>query len=162
MRPGILGFEGVGIDGVSIVRLKAHVDDRGYLIEILRCDDEYFVKFGQVYLSVCYPGVVKAWHAHKRQTDFLFFIKGNAKIGLYDGREDSPTYKKTATIVAGEVNRVVVRIPPLVWHGYMALGGEACYLINCPTEPYDHSEPDELRVDPFDNDFGYTWEVKSR
>lgn len=162
MRPGIIGFEEVGIEGVRLVRIKAHADDRGCLIEIMRRDDEYFVEFGQVYLSVCYPGVVKAWHAHTRQTDFLFFVKGNAKIGLYDGREDSPTYKKTAAVVAGEANPVLVQIPPLVWHGYTALGGEVCYLINTPTEPYNHKKPDELRVDPFDNDFGFVWEVKSR
>ena len=28
-----------------------------------------FSKFGQIYVSATYPGVVKAWHYHRLQTD---------------------------------------------------------------------------------------------
>jgi dTDP-4-dehydrorhamnose 3,5-epimerase-like enzyme len=38
------------IDGVKVVPLVAHVDDRGYLVEILRATDPHFSKFGRVYL----------------------------------------------------------------------------------------------------------------
>jgi dTDP-4-dehydrorhamnose 3,5-epimerase len=36
-------------------------------MEILRRDDPIFQKFGQVYMTTNYPGVVKAWHYHKKQ-----------------------------------------------------------------------------------------------
>ena len=39
------------IQGVRIKKLKVDSDERGWLIEILRCDDEIFKKFGQVYLT---------------------------------------------------------------------------------------------------------------
>lgn len=150
------------IEGVRVKKLTRHVDDRGYVMEILRDDDELFIKFGQVYISTCYPGVVKAWHAHERQTDNFCVIKGHAKIGLYDGRKDSPTQGQTMTYVIGEMNPLLVQIPPLVWHGQMAVGNETSYLLNIPTEHYDRARPDELRADAFDNDFGYDWEIKSR
>src|SRR5688572_16653016 len=35
------------IDGVQNVNLVAHVDDRGYLIEIVRTSDSYLERFGQ-------------------------------------------------------------------------------------------------------------------
>ncbi|NIM06878.1 MAG: hypothetical protein GTO55_10035, partial [Armatimonadetes bacterium] len=89
-------------------------------------------------------------------------IKGMAKIGLCDGREDSPTYRQTQSIAATEYNGLLIQIPPLVWHGYMVLGNEPAYIVNVPTEHYDRKDPDELRVDPFDNDFGFEWEPKSR
>ena len=38
------------IKDVKLVDLVANVDDRGYLIEILRSTDEHFTKFGQVYM----------------------------------------------------------------------------------------------------------------
>ena len=38
------------IKDVKVVPLIAHVDDRGYLIEILRSTDDHFTQFGQVYL----------------------------------------------------------------------------------------------------------------
>jgi dTDP-4-dehydrorhamnose 3,5-epimerase len=150
------------IEGVRVKQLTRHVDDRGYVMEILRDDDELFIKVGQVYVSTCYPGVVKAWHAHERQVDNLCVFKGHAKIGLYDGRMDSPTYRQTATYVLGETNPLLLQVPPMVWHGQMALGNEMSYLLNLPTERYDPEHPDELRVDPFDNDFGYDWAVRSR
>ena len=60
--------------------LKVIPDERGHLMEILRCDDEMFQKFGQVYLTTGYPGVVKAWHYHKAQTDHFCVIKGMMKV----------------------------------------------------------------------------------
>ena len=150
------------IEGVKVVRLNPHVDDRGYLVEILRADDPHFRQFGQVYVATCYPGIVKAWHCHAKQTDNFFVVKGNAKIGMYDDREGSPTRGETMSIVIGEQNPVLVQIPPLVWHGQMALGNEMSYLINVPTEVYNREEPDELRRDPFDPTIPFVWQPQSR
>jgi dTDP-4-dehydrorhamnose 3,5-epimerase len=58
------------IQGVKTRALRLIPDERGWLMEILRADDELFTKFGQVYVSATYPGVVKAWHYHKVQVDF--------------------------------------------------------------------------------------------
>ena len=79
------------IEGVRIKRLKVIPDERGFLMEMMRDDDEFFQKFGQVYLSVVYPGVVKGWHYHKKQTDHFVFVKGLATVVLYDDREGSRT-----------------------------------------------------------------------
>jgi dTDP-4-dehydrorhamnose 3,5-epimerase len=150
------------IEGVKIIRLNRHVDDRGYLTEIMRRDDPHFKQFGQVYVSTCFPGVVKAWHCHQIQTDSFFVVKGNAKIGLYDDREGSPTRGEAMAVVIGEHNPVLVQIPPLVWHGQMAVGTEMSYLINIPTEPYNREEPDELRRDAFDPSIPFEWQPRSR
>ena len=84
------------IEGVMVKQLKVIHDERGRLMEILRCDEEMFEKFGQVYLTTGYPGVVKAWHYHKGQTDHFCVVKGMMKVVLYDSRDGSPT--------KGEVN----------------------------------------------------------
>ena len=52
------------INEVKIKKLKVIPDERGRLMEILRADDEIFIRFGQVYLTTAYPGAVKAWHYH--------------------------------------------------------------------------------------------------
>ena len=75
------------IKGVKIKELRVIPDERGWLMEILRCDDELFKKFGQVYVTTAYPGVVKAWHLHKKQTDNFTCIHGSMKVVLYDDRE---------------------------------------------------------------------------
>jgi len=98
------------IEGIKTRKLNRHVDERGYLMEILRKDDPEFIKFGQIYVTTCYPGVVKAWHRHKKQTDTFCCIKGNIKVGLYDGRKNSKTYKQTATFILGEMNPILLQI----------------------------------------------------
>ena len=70
------------IDGVKIKKLRVNSDERGRLTEILRNDDDIFKKFGQVYFTTAYPGVVKAWHYHKLQEDNFTCLHGMAKIGM--------------------------------------------------------------------------------
>lgn len=77
------------IDGVKTKELKFIADERGRLIEILRSDETLFEKFGQVYVTTNNPGVIKAWHLHKVQTDNVACVKGMIKLACYDAREGS-------------------------------------------------------------------------
>jgi len=133
------------IEGVRRIPLTRHVDDRGYLVEVLRATDPHFDTFGQIYVSLCRRGVIKAWHAHQRQTDRFYVVAGTSKIGLWDGRPDSPTQGQYDQVILGEHGQhVLLIIPPMVWHGQMSLS-EATYLINLPTKVYNPDAPDELR-----------------
>jgi dTDP-4-dehydrorhamnose 3,5-epimerase len=148
------------IDGVVVKKLTRHVDERGYLMEILRSDDELFQQFGQVYVSACFGGIVKAWHCHRLQTDHFCCVAGNLKVGLYDDRPESSTCGQTQTVVIGELNPALVVIPPLVWHGFMAIGTQTAVVVNVPTELYNAREPDELRRPPFDPEIPFQWKVE--
>jgi len=148
------------IDGVVVKQLKVNVDERGALMEMLRCDDEIFERFGQSYVSLNYPGVVRAWHYHKRQTDFFVVVKGMVKVVLYDSREGSPTKGEVNEFFMGERNPILLRIPVGVLHGYKTIGVEPSLLINFPTEPYRREEPDEYRL-PWDSEqVPYDWSIK--
>ncbi|RMD96449.1 MAG: dTDP-4-dehydrorhamnose 3,5-epimerase, partial [Deltaproteobacteria bacterium] len=72
------------IEGVRLKRLHPIPDERGYLMEMLRADDDLFLKFGQIYMTTAYPGVVKAWHYHKVQYDHFVVVRGMMKVVLYD------------------------------------------------------------------------------
>lgn len=148
------------IEGVKIKNLRVIPDERGRLMEILRGDDEFFTQFGQVYMTTAYPGVVKAWHYHKKQSDNMAVIRGMMKIVLYDSRRDSKTFGEVNEIFAGEHNPVLVHIPPLVFHGFKCISTEEAVVINTPTEMYHYREPDEYRVDPRENDIPYDWDRK--
>jgi len=148
------------IDGVVTKPLKVMPDERGFLMEMLRCDDPFFQKFGQVYLSVVNPGVVKGWHYHRKQTDHFVIVRGMAKVVLYDRRESSPTHGQINEFFLGIHNPTLVTIPPFVLHGMKGIGTEPAYLINIPTEPYDYTEPDEFRVAPHGGDVPYDWSLK--
>jgi len=148
------------IEGVKIKRLKVIPDERGRLMEMLRADDEIFLKFGQVYMTTAYPGAVKAWHFHKRQVDHFVVVKGMMKVVLYDGREGSSTHKEINEFFMGEHNPILLQIPPLVFHGFKCMSEREAIVINCPTEVYSYQDPDEYRVDPHGGEIPYDWARK--
>lgn len=148
------------IEDVKVKKLKVIPDERGRLMEMFRCDDELFTKFGQVYLSTTYPGVVKGWHYHKLQTDNIVCVKGMLKLVLYDGRENSATKGEVNEYFLGDHNPLLVQVPKGVYHGWKCISENEAFVINCPTEPYNYSQPDEYRLDPHSSDIPYQWERK--
>jgi dTDP-4-dehydrorhamnose 3,5-epimerase len=148
------------IDGVIVKKLRVIPDERGRLMELLRCDDPFFEKFGQAYMTTALPGVVKAWHYHKEQTDHFAVVKGMAKVVLYDDRDDSPTRGEVNEFFMGEHNPILVRIPKGVHHGFKNVGLDECIIVNCPSRPYNYDSPDEFRLDPHQNDIPYDWARK--
>lgn len=148
------------IEGVIIKKLKIIIDERGKLMEMLRCDDKIFKKFGQVYMTTAKPGYVKAWHYHKTQTDNFVCLKGEMRIGLYDNRQNSRTKGEVNEFIIGEKNPLLVQIPPRVIHGFESNIDEESIIVSIPTEPYNHKTPDEYRIDPFDNDIHFKWKGK--
>jgi dTDP-4-dehydrorhamnose 3,5-epimerase len=148
---------GPSIQGVRVKNLKVIPDERGWLMEILRCDDELFEKFGQVYITTAYPGVVKAWHYHKKQTDNFTCVRGMMKVALYDARSDSPTRGVLMEFFVGEKKPLLIQVPAGVYHGFKAIGNEIAFFVNIATLPYDYSEPDEYRLPPDTKEIPYVW-----
>ncbi|MFO8057735.1 MAG: dTDP-4-dehydrorhamnose 3,5-epimerase family protein [bacterium] len=148
------------IDGVLVKNLKVVPDERGRLMEMVRSDDPFFEKFGQVYMTTAYPGVIKAWHKHEKQTDHFTVIKGMAKVVLYDDRQGSETNGEVNEFFMGEHNPITVRIPKGVYHGFKNIGTDECIIVNCPDQVYNYSNPDELRKPAHTPDIPYQWERK--
>ncbi|HDN67953.1 MAG TPA: dTDP-4-dehydrorhamnose 3,5-epimerase [Firmicutes bacterium] len=148
------------IEGVKIKKLKVIPDERGRLMEILRGDEQIFQRFGQVYMTTTYPGVIKAWHYHRIPTDNIAVVKGMLKVALYDPREGSSTRGEVDQFFIGEHNPLLIQVPPQVYHGWKCISEQEAIVINCPTEPYNYKNPDEYRL-PFDTDqIPYDWAIK--
>lgn len=148
------------IQDVQVKPLKVLVDERGRLMEMLRSDDPLFKGFGQVYMTAAYPGVVKAWHYHKKQWDHFVCVRGMAKVVLFDSREQSRTRNEVNEFFMGDHHPILLQIPPLVYHGFKCVSDGEAIIINCPTECYVYDNPDEFRVDPHGNDIPYDWARK--
>jgi len=148
------------IDGVVVKDLIVRRDYRGRLMEILRCDEEIFSRFGQVYMTTAKPGIVKGWHYHKKQTDNFALVKGKGRVGLYDNRQKSPTKRAFMEILLSEKKPKLIRIPPRIYHGFECLGKEEAIFINIPDKPYKIDSPDEIRIHPFNNDIPLKWKSK--
>ena len=146
------------IDGVKIIPLRQIVDERGKIMHMMKATDDHFVGFGEIYFSCSWPGAVKGWHIHKSMTINNAVLSGNAKLVMYDQREESPTYGELQEVFLGESNYVLVQIPPGIANGYKAYGNNMVVLANCASEPHD---PDEIiRIDPFTKNIPYDWNLK--
>ena len=146
------------ITGVEVKTLKVIPDERGRLMEILRSDEPVFKKFGQLYMTTAYPGVVKGWHYHKVQWDHFAVVKGMLKLVLVDEREGSETKDEINEFFMGVHNPILVSVPPLVLHGFKGIDVEETIVVNCPTEVYDYHNPDEYRMDPHISEVPYDWD----
>ena len=149
------------IKDVIIKKLTINKDYRGNFREVIRLSEGIVQEIKQVSMSRTKPGIIKAFHCHKYQDDLFYAIKGNIKIVLYDGREDSETKGETQVIHLGEsYEPQVVFIPRGVLHGYKVLGtkdAEVLYIVN---NEYNPSNPDEERIDFNDPEINFNWEDK--
>ena len=148
------------IEGVKVKKLKVIPDERGRLMEMLRSDDDLFIKFGQIYMTTAYPGVVKGWHYHKKQVDNFVVVKGMMKVVLYDDRDNSSTKGEVNEFFMGEHNPILLQIPLLVYHGFKCISDGEAMCINCPTQLYDYKEPDEFRIPAHTDKIPYDWNRK--
>lgn len=150
------------IHDVVVNKLVTHADDRGYLREVLREDDELLRHYGQTTVTMTYPGVIKAFHWHKDQDDVWYVASGMARVVMYDRRPDSPTYGETQVVFAGEDNPVTILIPTGVAHGYQVIGHRPVLLFYHVTKAYNPQDPDEQRIDFDDPEIGFDWSIKNR
>jgi len=148
------------IEGIKIIPLKQIPDERGKIMHMLRADDPHFEKFGEIYFSVAYPGVIKGWHLHTKQTQFYAVIAGMIKLVLFDQRKSSATYQELMEIFTGEDNYQLIRIPPGVINGYKVIGLKEAMVANCATDVHD---PNEMqRFDPLNSHIKYDWSLKQK
>lgn len=144
------------IDGVMVKKLVRNKDERGFFEELIRKTDEFFAEgFGQLSHSFMRQGVIKAWHIHKTQVDWWYVAKGDLHVGLFDMRENSPTYKTLNEFLLGENGQnAVLKIPPGVAHGCKVISKES-ELFYVTSGIYNTDE--EGRIPHDDKEIGYDW-----
>jgi len=150
---------GQTIDGVIIKPLRKIPDERGCIYHMLRNDDEVFEKFGEIYFSTAYPGVIKAWHLHKEMTLNYAVIQGMIKLVLYDDRKASPTKGTLMELFVGEQNYCLVKVPAGVWNGFKCVSTNNAIVANCATIPHDPNEI--VRISPSTDKIPYDWSLKN-
>ena len=150
------------INDVKLKPIKRFCDDRGFFSEILKDGEDTFHPVKQTSYTETHPGVIKAFHWHKKQWDVWFVVSGMAQVVLHDIREDSETKGETQVIVCGEDNPMVISIPPGVAHGYRVLGNKKMALFYHTSEAYDPANPDEERIDFDDPKINFDWTTKNR
>jgi dTDP-4-dehydrorhamnose 3,5-epimerase len=139
-------------DGMVVRDLVTHSDERGTVCEL------YDPRWGAspdpmvfAYLFTIRPGQAKGWGIHRVHEDRYAFLGGELELALYDAREDSATAGLESRIFLSTYSRRLVTIPRGVWHAERNVGRVDVQVVNFPTIPYDHTDPDKYRL-PLDTD----------
>lgn len=137
---------------VEIIPRKVFLDDRGWLFEMARLE-EMGIPAKQITVSHIFPGAIKAFHRHEKQTDWVVCVSGNVKLITFPkivvdvaaGNALLPFPEEVKFTYLGEKNPVMVKIPPGNYHGYTTLGNQPATIIYITDQTYDIN--DELRLD---------------
>lgn len=143
------------IDGVRLTPLRQISDARGSLMHMLREDDPYFERFGEIYFSWVNPGAVKAWRLHRIMVRNYAVPVGVVKVVLYDPRPRSPTAFEIMEVILDPEHYSLLTIPPGLWSGFQGIGKAASMIANCTSVPHDPNEVE--RRDPTTRDIPYVW-----
>jgi dTDP-4-dehydrorhamnose 3,5-epimerase len=139
---------GAKIEGVEVERVLPFSDHRGTLSEVVDLERHFWREpIVYSYAITIRPGRIKGWGMHRLQTDRYYLASGSVRVVLYDGRIDSPTHGLVQELQFTPESRGLVRIPPGVWHADQNWGSDDVLIMNFPTRPYQHADPDKYRID---------------
>jgi dTDP-4-dehydrorhamnose 3,5-epimerase len=138
--------------GVTFRDATTHTDVRGTVVEMFDPRWDWFEDpFAFSYCYTIRPGQIKGWGLHKLHDDRYFILFGEMQIVMYDDRPDSPTRGLVASVVLSEHRRRLMKIPRGIWHANRNIAARDVVVVNFPTMPYDHANPDKYRL-PLDTD----------
>lgn len=139
------------IDGVGISSVRTFVDERGMVIKL----DVPTFQVKDVYCTTVRKGAIKAWHGYWTKSLLWTVVSGVVRLGLFDNRPSSETYKVSDNIYLGVGSNFSVNVPPGVFNGFKGISdGEAIVLVQA-SEPF--SEDGMIRK-PYDF-FEFDWEI---
>ncbi len=152
------------IAGVQINAFPVWPDDRGYFLEVARLGQGLIANFSpassQISAAFNYPGIIKAFHFHRLQTDYWVPAAGLLQVALVDLRRDSATYCMKNTLYVGALRPWQLLIPPGVAHGYKVIGEQPSILVYVTNRTYDPK--DEGRIAYDDPSIAYDWELQHK
>jgi dTDP-4-dehydrorhamnose 3,5-epimerase len=152
------------IAGVDVNPFLLWPDDRGYFLEIARFGQGLISSFPaestQVSAALNYPGIIKAFHYHRFQTDYWVPAAGLLQVVLVDLRTESTTFGAKNTLYLGALRPWQLLIPPGVAHGYKVIGEQPSVLVYVTNQTYNPK--DEGRIPYNDPSIGYDWELQHK
>lgn len=140
--------------------LKQFKDERGSVLQMLRCDAPEFTQFGECYFSEVLPGAIKAWKRHRAQTQNLAVPVGRIRVVIYDDRESSTTCGKMKVMELGRPDAYYrLKIVAGLWYGFTCISSTPALLANCADLPHDPADGEVLGWD--DPAIPYSWDSRS-
>ena len=146
-----------GIAGVQVKEMKNVVIRSGVLTECFRPEwfDPPFTACHVVYVALL-PGGISSWHCHRGQSDVIVVVRGQLRIGLYDDRPESATYRSFSQLNMNVARPMALRVPPLVWHAIRNPSAQEAAYIVVNDQVFNYEAPDDWILPPGSNEIPYS------
>ncbi|MBZ0220833.1 MAG: dTDP-4-dehydrorhamnose 3,5-epimerase family protein [Candidatus Methylomirabilis sp.] len=135
------------IEGLQTEPLPQFPDERGRVMRMLRADCPGFEGFGEIYFSTVNPGKVKAWKRHLRMTQRFAVPVGRIRLVFHDTRPGALTNGETVVMETGESDYRLIRVPPLLWYGFMGISDGPALIANCTDIPHSPDEAERMEIE---------------
>jgi len=123
---------------IRIDDLDRKSDERGWLIEVLGGKSlDVPHEFGQIHVSIAYPGKVRGNHYHTRKLEWFCVPQGKGLLRLKDLKTG-----EQKEVLMGEGALRTVYISPGVIHAIKNIGETNMALIVYANESFDPNDPD--------------------
>ena len=123
---------------IRVDNLDRRSDERGWLIEVLGGKSlEVPHEFGQIHVSVAYPGKVRGNHYHTRKLEWFCVPQGKGLLKLNDLKTG-----EEKEVLMGEDALRTVQITPGIIHAIKNIGDTDMVLIVYANESFDPDDTD--------------------
>lgn len=114
--------------------LKAHADERGTFVEMLKTKDS-----GQFSFFTAHPGITRGGHYHHTKTEKFLVLKGTARFGFRHVLTN-----KTVEIEISDNNPTIVETVPGWSHDITNIGDDEIIVMLWANEIFDSKKPDTI------------------
>jgi dTDP-4-dehydrorhamnose 3,5-epimerase len=132
------------IEGVQLTPLRIIENPAGSILHVLKTMDDSFQGFGEAYFSTVNANTTKGWKKHRQMLMNIVVPLGVVKFYLFDGREESNTYKMTQEVELSVINYQRLTVPPGIWMAFRGIADGPNMLLNIASIPHDPSEAENL------------------
>lgn len=145
------------LNGVMVLHIQRHHDNRGYFEEMYREQDLALLgipRFVQTNHSRSNAGVVRGLHAQQPMGKLLYVVSGTIQLVELDIRPTSDTFGEHVTVTLADTDESAVWIPPGFANGFCILSEHADVVYQCTAK---YNAADEIAINPMDPDLGISW-----
>lgn len=143
------------INGVYLTPLRIINHPKGDIFHVMKCSDNGFEGFGEVYCSKIKFQAVKAWKKHLRMTCNFVVITGSIKIIIFDDRIESSTHGTFNEYILSKDNYYRLTVPPGLWYGFTGLKKTTNLLFNVANLTHDPQE--QINIPEKNELINYSW-----
>ena len=117
-------------------KLVSHEDERGFLFEAIRFQDDNIPVNGQLYMFTINPNKRRGDHYHKIKKEWFTCVYGSCELLLRSKKDEYKVLKMNYN------DPKIIYVPPYTVHALINRDSNTCSVISYSSTQHDKNNPD--------------------